>query len=393
MKSMYQEYCTGCGMCQSVFNTKLSKSEKGFLFPDDGLVEKQKDFFREVCPAGGCYTDRIVSRSVWGDEKRTFLGWSKDAEIRKKASSGGVLTALCCALLENHAVDGIIQTKASHTTPYATKTVISRTAAEVKECMGSRYSISSPLSQLLQKLVPGEKYAFVGKPCDVSALRSYCLRNEALADQIEFMFSFFCAGIPSDDAQKKLLSALEMEQIDCRELQYRGNGWPGFATAVSFDGTVRQMSYNDSWGKILGRDVPKICRYCLDGIGLASDIVCGDAWYLDKDGNPDFSEHSGRNVVIIRTEKGMELYNSGLLGDAVELEDYDLASGELEKIQRYQYEGKIAMISMINALKITGKTHPFYNKKLMRVYAKHAPVKMKLKRFSGTVYRVIKGKI
>ena len=55
MKSMYQEYCTGCGMCQSVFNTKLSKSEKGFLFPDDGLVEKQKDFFREVCPAGGCY--------------------------------------------------------------------------------------------------------------------------------------------------------------------------------------------------------------------------------------------------------------------------------------------------------------------------------------------------
>ena len=48
---------------------------------------------------------------------------------------------------------------------------------------------------------------------------------------------------------------------------------------------------------------------------------------------------------------------------------------------------------MINALKITGKTHPFYNKKLMRVYAKHAPVKMKLKRFSGTVYRVIKGKI
>ena len=159
MKSMYQEYCTGCGMCQSVFNTKLSKSEKGFLFPDAGLVEKQKDFFREVCPAGGCYTDRIVSRSVWGDEKRTFLGWSKDAEIRKKASSGGVLTALCCALLENHAVDGIIQTKASHTTPYATKTVISRTAAEVKECMGSRYSISSPLSQLLQKLVPGEKYA------------------------------------------------------------------------------------------------------------------------------------------------------------------------------------------------------------------------------------------
>ena len=41
MKSMYQEYCTGCGMCQSVFNTKLSKSEKGFLFPDDGLVEKR----------------------------------------------------------------------------------------------------------------------------------------------------------------------------------------------------------------------------------------------------------------------------------------------------------------------------------------------------------------
>ena len=42
--------------------------------------------------------------------------------------------------------------------------------------------------------------------------------------------SFFCAGLPSIDAQKKLL-----EEMGCNSrvvsLRYRGNGWPGYATA------------------------------------------------------------------------------------------------------------------------------------------------------------------
>lgn len=393
MNKMYEEYCTGCGLCQSVFNTRLCKNAKGFLHPDLSLVDNNIEFFENVCPSGGCYTNDIVSKSVWGNIKASFIGWSKDSVIREQASSGGVLTSLCCSLIDKKIVDGIIQIKASDSNPYATYTVISRTTNEVKSCMGSRYSISSPLENILQMIVPGEKYAFIGKPCDVSALRSYCKQNPSFNNQIEYMFSFFCAGIPSNDAQEKLLSALGVSKKDCKELQYRGNGWPGFATAKTYNGDIKKMSYNDSWGKILGRDVPRICRFCLDGIGSSSDIVCGDAWYLDQYGNPDFSEHDGRNVVMIRTNKGMELYNSGLINSSIELQKYDVNSGELNKIQKYQYERKIAMISMISALRLTGRKYPLYNKKLMCAYAKNAPVKMKIGRFLGTIRRIAKGKI
>lgn len=49
----------------------------------------------------------------------------------------------------------------------------------------------------------GKKYAFVGKPCDVSALRMLQVRKiEPWTEQITYMFSFFCAGQPSEDANK-----------------------------------------------------------------------------------------------------------------------------------------------------------------------------------------------
>ena len=89
-----------------------------------------------------------------------------------------------------------------------------------------------------------------------------------------------------------------------KSLRYRGDGWPGYATATQYDGKVFKMDYNTSWGQILGRDIMKMCRFCLDGIGEMADISCCDAWYLTNDNKPDFSEADGRNAVFCRSKLG-----------------------------------------------------------------------------------------
>ena len=388
--NLYVDYCTGCGLCHSVYGTKLEEDSSGFLVPLVNGENMKK--LAGVCPAGGMATLEMEKNKIWGRYEKAFLGWAADADIRKSASSGGVLTALCCFLLESKKVDGIIQIKAGST--YHTQIVISRTANEVKKCMGSRYSASAPLMEIKQLVRGGEKYAFVGKPCDVSALRMYLKEDILLSEQIVYLLSFFCAGTPGKAAQKKLLEALGCKtEEECVDLQYRGNGWPGFATATKADGSSSKISYNDSWGKILGRDVRKICRYCIDGIGEMADISCGDAWYLTDSLQPDFSEKEGRNVVFSRTGKGADLLGEALAAGYLVLEDYRACEEELKYIQKYQYERRATMGAMISGLKICRKGAPKYSTRLLKSYSGNISFKVRAKRFLGTIKRAIKGRI
>ena len=187
----YTEFCTGCGLCHSVCNVQFSSDSKGYPVPN--LISENIDFCSRFCPASGVASRRMDRNCVWGRYVSVHAGWASHKEIRNEASSGGVLTAICCYLLEEKIVDGIIQIKASDTVVYETETVISRNSQEVKSCSGSRYAISSPLYDLKAVIHEGEKYAVVGKPCDVSTLRMY-LNEEVDLKKIFCIYYLFLCG-------------------------------------------------------------------------------------------------------------------------------------------------------------------------------------------------------
>lgn len=388
----FKEYCTGCGLCSSIRNVSITKDCRGFPIPNISFEDMQ--LLKQVCPCGGRASEKYGG--IWGNSISTFYAWAKDKDVRKSASSGGVLTSLCCYLLCRNLVDGIIQTRKSNDVPYETVTVISRTEDDVKKCMGSRYSISSPLLQIKQLIKPNEKYAFVGKPCDVSALRMYMEKDIEVATHILYLFSFFCAGMPSEAAQIQLLEKLECSAAsECSDLQYRGNGWPGYTTAIKKDGTQNQITYSESWGRILGRDVRKCCRFCFDGIGELADISCGDAWFLTSDNKPDFSEHEGRNVVFARTNIGAAIIKEAAIDGFLVVDKADEKSicDNLKYIQTYQYERRAGMESMIAAMRISFRNIPAYNKHKLNEYKHELPISKRLKRFLGTIKRILQGKI
>ncbi len=385
-------FCVGCGLCDSAKGVHLVKDEKGFptvqIAPDE-----YEEWFSNICPV--YYYKSDYSYNVWGDVKKAVVGYSANPDIRFKASSGGALTELCVYLLESGKVDGIIHTTYNPNKPTETISCISYTAKEVKKRCGSRYSISVPLSDILEMIDENDKrYAFVGKPCDVMALRRFFKTKSSLADRILYLISFFCAGEPSVDAQKMLLEAMGTTVENCGDITYRGNGWPGYTTVNTKDGKELKIEYKNAWGKYLGRDLRYVCRFCLDGTGDCADIVCADFWHLDEKGYPDFSEHNGRNIILARNEKGVDLLDGAINAGKLKMEtDFTNRMNEFYKYQPHQYNRKCTMNSTIKAMKLFLKPVPKYNKSLLKKYGKNVSFSIRYNYFIGIVKRIIKGRI
>ncbi|WP_027218578.1 Coenzyme F420 hydrogenase/dehydrogenase, beta subunit C-terminal domain [Butyrivibrio fibrisolvens] len=388
---LYEEMCTGCGLCHTVRNIEFRVNEKGFESPT--LKEDDLCFCDMYCPSSRNSINeqqKLLSNNIWGKNESTYLGWAQNEHVRKCASSGGVLTTICIYLIEKRIVDGIIQVKVSDESPIKTTTVISRTKDEVLRCVGSRYTESMPLYDIKRLMNENETYAFIGKPCDASTLSLYKKTDKEIDKKIKYIFSFFCAGEPSIDANRKLLKRLNCENEDeCQELVYRGNGWPGLTVATTKKGNSSYITYMESWGTILGRDTRKICRFCLDGIGLFSDIVCGDAWYANNDLSPDFSEHEGRNIIMARTKLGNNLIENMIKEGCIIAEDAEEYMKTIRNIQRYQYERKTTMISMILAMRLFWKKTPLYRLKDLWALSKDISIGLLVYRFVGTVKRII----
>ena len=330
--------------------------------------------------------------SLWGDYVSVYEGYSTNEEIRFQASSGGALTAISIYLLENNIVDAIIHTGVSDSNPMETQTYISRTTDEVESHMGSRYAVSSPLMDFLQMIQPGKSYAFVGKPCDVAALKRYMNDNSDIAGQIKITLSFFCAGMPSASINDELLEKMGGQKSRLKRFQYRGNGWPGYATAIDTDGTEHKMSYQEAWGKYLGRDVNRICRYCMDGIGEFADIACADLWYL-KDGNPDFTEHQGRNIIFCRSANGKNTVQEANKAGYLVISDCADIMTEFDKYQPYQFSRRVTMKTRLLALRLFFRFAPRYDRRLLHEANAYSTKSMNWKIFKGTVKRILQGKL
>jgi coenzyme F420 hydrogenase subunit beta len=381
-------YCTGCGLCVSEKKATLVNNADGFAIPQSG----DEEWLKQICPTMARQEAYMDKNKIWGKATEVYTGWSNDLQLRNKASSGGILTELASYLLDTKEVDCVIHTSASKDNPLQTEVCYSYTREDLIARCGSRYTISHPLIEL-SNIKAGMRYVFIGKPCDVAALRNYIRIRPELNNSIIYLLSFFCMGEPSATAQKNLLSALGCEKSKCKKITYRGNGWPGYTTAVDADGNEYKLDYATAWGRILGRDVMPSCKFCLDGIGELADISCADGWYLNKDGKPDFEERDGRNVIFARTEKGASLLERAKNDKRITLTEYQDYEDELKKIQRSQYERRISMKTRIAALKFTRNTYPAYSKEILSSFSSHCPFKKKLKAFLGTCKRIFKGEI
>lgn len=359
-------FCTGCGLCEAIAPTghlQMQMSTSGYLRPVllKTLPTSATNEIAQVCP--GVKVEHPPGTTnyhpIWGPLLSVQTGHAVDAEIWRQGSSGGVISALAIHLLNTGKVDFVAQIATSQQDPLANELQISHTREDVIRAAGSRYAPSAPLRQMRELLATGKTFAFVGKPCDIAALRRYGEINPAIKQQVPYMLSFMCAGIPSIKGTHEIIKTLGADQTKVVSFRYRGDGWPGMTRAEQSDGKNYEMDYNTAWGKILGKYLQFRCKICADGTGEFADVVCADAWY-GKGGYPDFTERDGRSLVIVRTQAGEKLLGSAIETRAVITSALDIA--DVSQMQPYQKSRKQLVLGRILATQLAIGKAPSYKR-------------------------------
>lgn len=296
-----------------------------------------------------------------------------------------MISALAQYCLEKNLVDGVIQIQASHTDPLENVATISRSRQNIIASSGSRYAQASPGEALKWVAMSTEKYLFIGKPCDVAAVRQMQQHDPRLKENIPYIVSFMCAGTPSLQGTEQVLDKLEVERKDVTAFRYRGDGWPGLTKATLKNGDERTMTYNDSWGKVLNRHLQTRCKICPDGIGEFADIVCADGWEGDEKGYPSFEEREGNSLILVRTAKGRELFRNAEADGVVKAEAFD--TGSIFAIQPFQYYRRTTILPRLLDMKLLLLKTPSYKGFELGKGAKEIGFYQSFKAFTGLLVR------
>ncbi len=345
------------------------------------LTDAESARFRAVCPGrqvehpGGAPDALAPVHPLWGPLAEVRTGHAVDPQTRHNGSSGGVVSALAIHLLESGQVAGVVQIAASDTDPLANEPQISRTRADVLRAAGSRYAPAAPLKILQRCLEEPGPLAFIGKPCDVAALRALSRQAPEVASKFPVMLSFMCAGTPGMAGTDAVLGQLGMQRQDVVRFRYRGDGWPGQAKAEARDGRTAVMDYATSWGTILNRHLQLRCKLCPDGTGEFADITCADAWFGDDKGFPTFVEAEGRSLIVIRSGQGARLHAEASAAGAIISDGLQVA--DIEKMQPYQAERKRVLLARLAGRLLAGQPIPRFRRlRLIRAALGTNPVRL-----------------
>ncbi|MEJ1965048.1 MAG: Coenzyme F420 hydrogenase/dehydrogenase, beta subunit C-terminal domain [Gammaproteobacteria bacterium] len=358
-----QGLCMGCGLCQSIAGAnRLQLRMSGERGERPIVLESLDDVtlaaINEVCPGIHCEgveapEAEVTIDPVWGPAVWMATGHAADEQVRFHASSSGALSALSNHLLESGEVDFILHVAASEDRPLRSSAQLSFTTTEVMAASGSRYGPAAPLVDFKSVLDRGRPFAFVGKPCDISAIRNYARLDSRVDELLRYTLNFFCGGVSEFGKTMDYVRKAGLGEADIAHLRYRGDGCPGDMVLRSRTGEEFRFDYNEMWEDESRWQLQFRCKICPDSTGERADVTVADVW---PGGKPD-TEGLGFNGFIARTTRGARLLTAAVQAGAITVtEGLDFAG--LELTQESHARRKKAVVSRLRALRDAGVTVP-----------------------------------
>ncbi len=231
-----------------------------------------------------------------GKFKGVYIAHSLDKEIRKKASSGGAVTALLKFVLNNKIVDRVISVGFDKEAPYKYKILKIADSKDLDKTIGSKY-VKIPLNEILELVGEKEKTAIVGLPCIIDPLAK--LKERGKYKNIILMIGLFCGWGFDSRATDYLIKKAGIKKEDIKSIDYRGGKYPGgFSVETKDNRILRFKKYHYDIVNLLFRPVG--CVNCKFYTSEQADISIGDAWLKDKE---DWS------TIILRTKIGKTIFD------------------------------------------------------------------------------------
>lgn len=302
--------CCGCAACVDrcpVNCISLREDEEGFCYPYvDNEVCVSCGLCTRVCP--------VLNRSI---EKRPlcqYAALNPDMSIRSSSSSGGLFSILARYVIDK----GGVVFGASFDESWNVHHNMVSTVDDLSALRGSKYVQSDSRNIYLEverQLKSDKMVLFSGTPCQVAALRLYLGREYPGLLCVDVI----CHGVPSPRIWRDYLVKLgdlrpvgtQLVGISFRD---KVGGWKEYNFTVKFgDGSQLSESHEDNcYMKGFLRDIylRPSCYDCPAKAGRSgSDITLGDYWGI-QDAHPEMDDDMGVSVVLLNSEKGLELFES-----------------------------------------------------------------------------------
>ena len=337
-------YCIGCGACASVegspFVMRLDAHGRLQATPGEaGPAAAVRQPLEPVCPFSEKAADEDeIAKGLFSEECRhdpkigyhlaVYGGFVKEGPYRADGSSGGMGSWILTRLLKEDLIDAVIHIRQRAPTdgdPRLFQYQISTTTAEIASGAKSRY-YPIEMSEVLRVVRdrPG-RYAIVGIPCFIKAVRLLTRQDALLKERIAFCVGLVCGHLKSAHFAKMIAwqSGLDPDRLTGIDFRKKIPGADANRYAVEVHGTrsgnettVDRASkdiYGSDWGT--GFFKYKACDFCDDVLAETADITVGDAWL------PQYvKDWKGTNVLVVRHPALKSLLERGVSDGALHLD-------------------------------------------------------------------------
>lgn len=343
-------YCIGCGACAFAGKDSIELIEDEYrqyqarIKPD--AKEADLDAALAVCPfSNEGPNEDAISKEVFdydagsyaevvGYYKGLYAGHVSDTALRKKVTSGGIITYTLSELLRRDLVDAVVHIKKSDKSGTLFEYGFSRTPDEVLQGAKSRY-YPIEMSEVMDFIKNNEgRYAFVGIPCFVKTARRLCRQDNVLAQRIHFFVGLVCGHLKSKAYADMLAwrAGIDPDEMTSIDFRHKFKDRKANEYGISVQGgrgnskvLVAKETLGTNWG--LGYFKYEACDYCDDIFAETADIAVGDAWLKDYT-----NDSLGNSVVVIRNEQIQAIVQEGiekgiLISDALTAEKALISQG------------------------------------------------------------------
>ncbi len=316
--------CCSCGICKGVCPKSCIEYKKtdGMYYPVINSTQCINcGICYDVCPGVSHdykYADAV--KAVIGDNFCSVNAFSKNDSLRHVSASGGCVSTLIAQLIGKNVYDAATTVNTYHYREQIKSTLITADSVSLNYSETS-YPKSRYLPVSHEDIIRyilnnrDKKIVFIGTSCAIRGFLSVVDKFKLNRDNY-LLIGLFCDKIFNYNiydyyctfADGKELTALHFKNKD-------SGGWPGNMKLMFSDGTYKYLNSSER-AKMKEFFMPERCLYCVDKLNVQADISIGDN-FTDY-----YSSNKGSNSVIIRTQRGLDAWNS--VADSISSENVDI---------------------------------------------------------------------
>ena len=295
-----------CAAVCKVHAISMKEDERGFFSPhvDDSICVGCGQCVK-TCPGNAGHKKDDADPDV-------HVAWSKDKNIRKKSSSGGIFGLLAREIISR----GGIVYGVRYTDKFSTEHVPVTCIEDLPAIMQSKYvqsDMNGCYSDVKKHLTDGKQVLFSGTPCQVHALKLF------LGKEYDNLYTvdLICHGVPPYKVFLRYLNEISGNNISLISginLRHKKPGWTHFSVRIDYKNgisCIRPSGFDSYFSLFVFNYILRpSCYSCLyTSVNRVGDITLGDFWGYLPNNFKMRGFNGGCSCAMINNEKGQKLFN------------------------------------------------------------------------------------